>query len=861
MPSPLIKELQRRHVIRAAGVYLVAAWLVLQAADIIVPALHLPDWVLTLVLVLLVLCFPLAIVLAWIFDLTPQGLKRMDPEEPPPVTAPDPLPAKPGYRFADFELDVPGRELRRGGESVVLQPRVFDLLVYLLQNRGRAVSKDELQDAVWTGMIVTDASLTRAVMKLRTQGMVKTVHGHGYRFVAQVDTPGSPPARTTPSAATTQAEASRSTAKLWVLASLIVVLIVAVGFGVRSLIPRDMSGTRVAVLPVVNTTGDQDLAWVRLGLMSFANELIGAAGDFTVVKDSQIVRLTENTDPDDVQLIAERLRRAFGATHILQMELERAGGMLRMSYRLIDAHSDEILGTMVDEDATVLTRGVARSVVASVAGQRRMRSGADAGSSDPFLNEAFARGLSLSLEGRCSDARPLFKVIIDQEPELFEPRYHYAACSRILGDQEIAEEMLKKLVQEQRGSGPTRRLARALQTLGVLYNRTGRLEQAEVAEMEGLEIAETIGDQGLAGGLLTNLSIIAEDYGDFARARELLGRALVAYEQSGREVLPGQVYSALSNLASDQGEYDEAGDKLEQALESFRFIGDRRSEAMMLNNKGLLRRNQGRLEEAETLHLESYALREELGDRVGMGRVRNLMSGLYLSRGQFSQALDAAQEAAEIAHETRDRLFEGTALAAMGSAEVGLGDLDAAERHYKASRAVFEDIQDRMRVLEADILIARIDMERGAMGVRDVALRLLDMARIEQYNLVEVEALELLADIAARDRRTGDAISRYSEALSLLQDISWGSKENEIAVKLGEIHISEGSLDAAEPLVGLVSQQPVSLAGLQLRAHFAYARQDAAGAADFMSAAKALGDGRWNQEDERDLDRYLAESR
>jgi len=595
--------------------------------------------------------------------------------------------------------------------------------------------------------------------------------------------------------------------------------------------------------------------------MSFANELIGAAGDFTVVKDSHIVRLTEDTDPDDAQLIAERLRRGFGATHILQMELERAGGMLRMSYRLIDAHSDEIQGTMVDEDATVLTRGVARSVVASVAGQRRMRGGADAGSSDPFLNEAFARGLSLSLEGRCADARPLFKIIIDQEPELFEPRYHYAACSRILGDQEIAEDMLKKLVQEQRGSGPTRKLARALQTLGVLYNRTGRLEQAEVAEMEGLEIAETIGDQDLAGGLLTNLSIIAEDYGDFARARELLGRALVAYEQSGREVLPGQLYSALSNLASDQGEYDEAGDKLEQALESFRFIGDRRNEAMMLNNKGLLRRNQGRLEEAETLHLESYALREELGDRVGMGRVRNLMSGLYLSRGQFSQALDAAQEAAEIAHETRDRLFEGTALAAMGSAEAGLGDLDAAERHYKESRAVFEEIQDRMRVLEADILMARIEMERGAQGVSDVALQLLGLARTEQYNLVEVEALELLADIAARDGRIGDAITRYSEALSLLQDISWGSKENEIAVKLGEIHISEGSLEEAESLVGLVSQQPVSLAGLRLRAHFAYARQDAASAADFMSNAKALGDGRWNQEDERDLDRYLAESR
>ena len=100
--------------------------------------------------------------------------------------------------------------------------------------------------------------------------------------------------------------------------------------------------------------------------------------------------------------------------------------------------------------------------------------------------------------------------------------------------------------------------------------------------------------------------------------------------------------------------------------------------------------------------------------------------------------------------------------------------------------------------------------------------------------------------------RSGDTRKRW---------ISWGSKENEIAVKLGELHILAGSLDEAEPLVGLVGQQPDSLAGLRLRAHFAYARADAASAAEFMHAAKALGDGRWSQEDERDLDRYLAEGR
>ena len=98
------------------------------------------------------------------------------------------------YRFGSFTVDVARRELRRGDDEVEVQPRVFDLLVYLVQHSDRAVDKDELQDAVWPGMFITETALTRAVMKARKavgddasrQRMIKTIHGHGYRFVAEL---------------------------------------------------------------------------------------------------------------------------------------------------------------------------------------------------------------------------------------------------------------------------------------------------------------------------------------------------------------------------------------------------------------------------------------------------------------------------------------------------------------------------------------------------------------------------------------------------------------------------------------------------------------------------------------------------
>src|SRR5262245_42800513 len=71
------------------------------------------------------------------------------------------------HRFQTFEIDEDARELRAGGRVLPLQPRVFDLLLYLAKNRERVVSKDELLDTIWPGVTVADGSLQRAVSLAR----------------------------------------------------------------------------------------------------------------------------------------------------------------------------------------------------------------------------------------------------------------------------------------------------------------------------------------------------------------------------------------------------------------------------------------------------------------------------------------------------------------------------------------------------------------------------------------------------------------------------------------------------------------------------------------------------------------------
>lgn len=97
------------------------------------------------------------------------------------------------YRFGVFELDLAQRELRRAGQALALQPQVFALLAYLVQERARAVSKRELLEVLWADAVVTEGSLQRLVSLARSalgsdgRTIIRTLTGHGYRCVAQVE--------------------------------------------------------------------------------------------------------------------------------------------------------------------------------------------------------------------------------------------------------------------------------------------------------------------------------------------------------------------------------------------------------------------------------------------------------------------------------------------------------------------------------------------------------------------------------------------------------------------------------------------------------------------------------------------------
>lgn len=99
------------------------------------------------------------------------------------------------YRFGEFMLDVSDRQLWRGDTRIDLNARYLDALVLLIRERGTLVGKKQFFEEVWSDVVVSDSALAQCIKEIRKQlgddasnpRYIKTVSGHGYRFIGEAE--------------------------------------------------------------------------------------------------------------------------------------------------------------------------------------------------------------------------------------------------------------------------------------------------------------------------------------------------------------------------------------------------------------------------------------------------------------------------------------------------------------------------------------------------------------------------------------------------------------------------------------------------------------------------------------------------
>ena len=215
------------------------------------------------------------------------------------------------FAFGEHELDPRRQELRLAGTVVHVEPQVFDLLLLLIRNRDRIVSKDEILDEIWKGRIVSEAALSSRINAARkaigdtgsSQDLIRTFHKRGFRFVGQ-------------------ALERRDIDPLAMPAA-----------GPVAVAPEDAevggAKPRIAVMPFLNVSGDQQNEYFAYGLTEDVVRLLGRNRWLAVLSRHSGRELAM------AEMDAGEVGRALGVRYLVQGSVRASGPHIHITVELV----------------------------------------------------------------------------------------------------------------------------------------------------------------------------------------------------------------------------------------------------------------------------------------------------------------------------------------------------------------------------------------------------------------------------------------------------------------------------------------------------------------------------------------------
>jgi len=507
-PGKFWAELKRRRVIRVLVIYAVASWLVISASETLLPNLNLPDWTVTLVIALVVLCFPLVLALAWIFDIGPQGIEVTGSTSPTVDEVPEPvipvqIKAEPASLPAAATADAPGR-------------RSIAVLPFL--NMSGDPENEYFSDGIAEEVLNLLTKLPQLMVASRTSS---------FKFKGEkIDIPD-----------------------------------VASALGVNTILEGSVrrAGDRVRItaqLIEVDTdshlwseTYDRELKDVFAIQDDIARSIVSALEVKLTPKDRRAI---QNVATSDVKAYDYYLRGRKFSTEFTRRQFHNAN---RMFKKAIEADPNYALAYAGMADVYSLLFQWADSSKDNIA--KADAASIKAITLDPDLAEAHtARGTALAINDRHDEAERAFESAILLNPGLYEPYYFYGRDCLGAGKYEKAARLFTEAckIRPEDYQAPS--------FLAMAYAELGRKnEQAEADRQTLIAVEKHIDLHPDDGRALSFGAYALADRGQIEKARQWAARALD--EDRDEPAIMYNVACTYSRL----GDIDEALELLDRSLQ------------------------------------------------------------------------------------------------------------------------------------------------------------------------------------------------------------------------------------------------------------------------------------------------------
>jgi TolB-like protein/DNA-binding winged helix-turn-helix (wHTH) protein len=365
------------------------------------------------------------------------------------------------YHFGDFVVDLDAWQLSLSGRVVHLEPTVFKLLVFLIENRDRLVLKSELLDTVWGDTHVSESALTKAVARLRKAlgddphrpEYIETVHALGYRFVAEVQDIEQPVEKDS-----FRAKSRRSTFAAMVFAGVAVIVILLFSQQLSDLwmqqpATEQLRVRSLAVLPLDNLSGDPEQNYFVDGLHEALITDLSKISSLKVISRQSSMRYRTSN-----KLVPE-IAQELNVDAVIEGSVLLVGERVRVTAQLIHGQTDEHMWAETYDrdlqDVFALLGEVARAItdeIEIVLMPQEEERLARTVPVDPEANDAYLRGMyflnKFTIKG-FQESLKYFHQAVETDPD-FAPGWAGLSGAHLLiayfGDEPPREAILQARV-------------------------------------------------------------------------------------------------------------------------------------------------------------------------------------------------------------------------------------------------------------------------------------------------------------------------------------------------------------------------------------------------------------------------------
>jgi DNA-binding winged helix-turn-helix (wHTH) protein len=793
----------------------------------------------------------------------------------------------PSFRFNHFELIPDTRRLLLAGADVAIGVRVFETIVYLVQNRHRAVGRDELLSAVWGRIDGGDATLAQAVLKARralgddgnAQNYIRTVARFGYQWVApttecaaaEIVVPVRSAERGDIRSDTVKQEsahapettrrdevAQRKRRLRLLIGAVAAVVILATALSFALMQPRKSAESSLAPthpaesgtvpgLIMVTPTRVQSMAaddgWMRLGVMSLSAQALAGVPGHAVVSDEATLAAVVHVGADAG---VEKLRAATGAAVVIVSEASRVGEDWRLDATVFNADGSAQIVSARAGDPIAAASSLARNLRDLLAPEGTGDASEPIGPDVLALTAHMKAAILEAQNGRALALLDKAPKAVAQAPQVVLLQ---AEALIQLAKAQDAIDALRPLVDRAAVSAPPPRwLPDAWTALGDSELSLGHPAQAEAYFRRAIQL-DGVADRRSLGLAWRGLGIAQIVRNDLDGAEQSYLRARLELEPVGDRLLLARVTDGLGYIATTRGRMADALLLYEQAADMGAAAG--LNETELGSRLNIAQAHHYLLHHALALDkLRALLPRIQAVDYPALHRFGSIAyANALIETGAFSEARAELARLGEDSHANAAtdavvdvRLDEAQIHLALGDAQAAVVLAEAVQREHDAESAPDLRLEALATLLNAEL--AAGDRKAAAALAGDSAV----WTPANSGAPARVHAHVAQARFATQAGDAAAGLDHYRQALALAREFGTPLVLRDAAVPYAQYQLDAGAIDQARAtasIVGPYAEEDFGIALLMARVAAATHDQDLA--RSYFAQARRLAGERWTK--------------